>query len=64
MAEADNKTKTMIKKLLLIVWAGILATSFTATAQNWQLQDTKTYGAGGAWENGKIDTFFDLPNFF
>lgn len=43
----------MIKKLLLIVWAGILATSFTATAQNWQLQDTKTYGAGGAWENGQ-----------
>lgn len=53
MAEADNKTKTMIKKLLLIVWAGILAASFTATAQNWQLQDTKTYGAGGAWENGQ-----------
>lgn len=53
MAKADNKTKTMIKKLLLIVWAGILATSFTATAQNWQLQDTKTYGAGGAWENGQ-----------
>lgn len=43
----------MIKKLLLIVWAGILAASFTATAQNWQLQDTKTYGAGGAWENGQ-----------
>lgn len=43
----------MIKKLLLIVWAGILATSFTATAQNWQLLDTKTYGAGGAWENGQ-----------
>lgn len=43
----------MIKKLFLLVWAGILAASFTAAAQNWQLQDTKTYGAGGAWENGQ-----------
>ena len=43
----------MIKKLLLIVWAGILAGSLTAQAQNWTLSQTKTYGAGGAWENGQ-----------
>ena len=43
----------MIKKLLLIVWAGILAGTLTAQAQNWTLLDTKTYGAGGAWENGQ-----------
>ena len=51
--EADKKTKTMIKKLLLIVWAGILAGSLTVQAQKWTLSDTKTYGAGGAWENGQ-----------
>ena len=43
----------MIKKLLLIVWAGILAGTLTAQAQNWTLSETKTYGAGGAWENGE-----------
>lgn len=43
----------MIKKLLLIVWAGILAGTLTAQAQNWTLSQTKTYGAGGAWENGQ-----------
>lgn len=38
----------MIKKLLLIVWAGILAGTLTAQAQNWTLSQTKTYGAGDA----------------
>lgn len=44
----------MIQKLLLfVIGAGILAGTLTAQAQNWTLSETKTYGAGGAWENGE-----------